>query len=250
MQAGPSPLIWVGFLAFFVVALVVGVRLLLLARRTRMLPEFCIGVGVLGIGPVGFGTAVAAAQLAKSAPGVASALMAFGSVGVAAGVCCELVFNWRVYHPEQRSLVGIVLFGALGFALILVSQAASGFPVVAPVDWTYYLRSFLMVGALLWGSAEALRYWGMMRRRVRIGLADPVVSNRFLLWGIGTFAAGFGALLGNVVQIVTGVPSTDIPWVLASSSAHGMVAAVAMWFAFVPPAGYARLIRRRAIQAA
>jgi hypothetical protein len=245
MQPGPSPLIWVGFLAFFVVALVVGVRLLLLARRTRMLPELCIGIGVLGIGPVGFGASVAAVQLEGSSPGLASALMAFGSVGVAAGVCCKLVFNWRVYHAERRALAGLIAFAVAAFVVLFVVQALDGFPSVVPVNWTYYLRSSLMIGALLWGSAEALRYWGMMRRRVRIGLADPVVSNRFLLWGIGAFAAGFGSLVGNVVQVVTGVPSTEIPWVLASSSAHGMVAAVAMWLAFVPPPAYTRLIERR-----
>jgi hypothetical protein len=111
-------------------------------------------------------------------------------------------------------------------------------------DFAYYGGSALMIGALLWGSFEALRYWGMMRRRVRIGLADPVVANRFLLWGIGAFAAGFGSLVGNVVQITTGVPSTEIPWVLASSSAHGFVAAVAMWLAFVPPVAYKRFIER------
>jgi hypothetical protein len=53
-------LIWVGFVAFFVVALTVGVRVLLLARRTRELPELLMGIGVLGIGPVGFGLMVVA----------------------------------------------------------------------------------------------------------------------------------------------------------------------------------------------
>ena len=53
-------LVWVGFIAFFVVALVVGVRVLMLARRTRELPELLMGIGVLGIGPVGFGLQVAA----------------------------------------------------------------------------------------------------------------------------------------------------------------------------------------------
>ena len=47
MPAGAHPLIHVGFLAFFVVALVVGVRLVHLWWRTRQLPELLIGLGVL-----------------------------------------------------------------------------------------------------------------------------------------------------------------------------------------------------------
>jgi len=245
MHPAPSFLVWVGFLAFFLVALVVGVRLLLLARQTRRLPELCIGLGVLGIGPVGFGATVAAAQAAHGAPGPASALMVFGSVGLAVGVCAKLVFNWRVYHPSRPGLRGLIVLAVLAQVAMLVDQARQGFPPVMHVDWAFYLRTALLVGALLWGSAEALRYWGKMRRRVRIGLADPVVTNRFLLWGVGAFAAGFGALVGNVVQIVTGTPTTEIPWVLAGSSAHGFVAAVAMWLAFVPPAAYTRMIADR-----
>ena len=104
----------------------------------------------------------------------------------------------------------------------------------------------VQIAALLWGSAEALSWFVRMRRRARVGLGDAVVANRFLLWGIGAGAAGLGSLIGIVVQIVTGAMSTQVPWVLASSSAHGFVAAVAMWLAFVPPAGYVRWVQARA----
>ena len=38
--------VWVGFVAFFVASLSVGVRLVLLWGRTRQLPELLIGIGV------------------------------------------------------------------------------------------------------------------------------------------------------------------------------------------------------------
>ena len=43
-------LVWVGFLAFFVASLVVGIRLLLLWSRTRELPELLIGIGIPLVG--------------------------------------------------------------------------------------------------------------------------------------------------------------------------------------------------------
>ena len=44
-----------GFGAFFVSSLAIGLRLVWLAQRNRGLPELLIGVGILGIGPAGGG---------------------------------------------------------------------------------------------------------------------------------------------------------------------------------------------------
>jgi hypothetical protein len=85
-----------------------------------------------------------------------------------------------------------------------------------------------------------------MRRRVRLLLADPVVANRFLLWGFGAGAAGFGSALGGVVQWWTGLPPLELPGLMLSSSLHGLAAAIAMWLAFVPNAAYTRWVRSRA----
>jgi hypothetical protein len=46
-----------------------------------------------------------------------------------------------------------------------------------------------------------------------------------------------------VVQLTTGLPMLELPWVMMSSSLHGFVAAVALWLAFVPPARYLRRVR-------
>jgi len=244
--APPHPLVWVGFAAFFVVALAVGSRLLLLARRTRRLPELCIGAGVLGIGPVGFGFYVIAEELAPPSPALHGALVGVGMLAIGLGVFCKFVFNWRVYHPARRRVRALVAGAAATLALTWAYSAATGFAGYNDVGWSYLARIALQIGALLWGSAEALRYWSRMRRRVRLGMGDPVVCNRFLLWGIGAGAAGVGSLVGTLAQIATGVPANEVPWVLASSSLHGLVAAAAMWLAFLPPAAYTRLVERRA----
>ncbi len=107
-------------------------------------------------------------------------------------------------------------------------------------------RTTLLVGCLLWGSAEALVYWRKMRRRLRLGLADPVVTNRFFLWGLGAGAAGLGTAIGMVAQLVTGLPPLQMPWITLSSSLHGLTAAVALWLAFVPNQAYLRFIEARA----
>lgn len=246
-----NPLVLAGFLAFFVASLAVGVRLVLLWRRTRELPELLIGIAVLGIGPVGFGGMMAGVLLRQARPELAPACFALGHAAVMAGILSKTVFNGRVYHPASRLVGGISASMAAALAGIFAYYAlVSGFEPPNSLDRVELTRSALQVGCLLWGSAEALRYWRLMRRRERIGLAEPVVTNRFLLWGIGAGAAGVGTAIGVGASLAQGVSSLEIPWVVASSSAHGFVAAVAMSLAFIPPASYLRYVRRSARAAA
>jgi hypothetical protein len=240
--------VWAGFLAFFVVSAVVGTRLVLLWRRTRQLPELLIGVGVLGIGPIGFGamilgSALMASGLPADSPVVRS-VFALGTATVACGVLAKCVFNWRVYRPDSAAARAATAAIGAGLAGLYVhAGVARGFLPAVPVDAWTVLQSALQVGALLWGSAEALRYWRLMRRRTALGLADAVVTNRFLLWACGAAAAGIGTAIGTGASWWTGEASIRIPWVIASSSAHGLVAAIAMWLAFVPPRAYTAWIR-------
>jgi hypothetical protein len=239
--------IWVGFLTFFVVSLVVGVRLLLLWRRTRQLPELLIGIGVLGIGPVGFGVAVAGRLIDESKPDLATAMVAIGALAVAIGAGAKFTFNWRVYHPESRAVRLIPMVAAPVLLAVWLTELATGrFAHLDPTSPVTLIRTSLQIACLLWGSGEALRYWTLMRRRVRLGLGDPVVANRFLLWGIGAGAAGIGSFIGIAAQLVTGATAGEASWVMVSSSLHGLVAAVALWLAFVPPAFYRRYIESRA----
>jgi len=240
--------VWIGFLAFFVASLSVGVRLLVLWRRTRQLPELLIGIGVLGIGPVGFGaillgtTLVGAGVVAPDTP-LGQIPFALGSLTIVVGVFAVCIFNWRVYHPERRAIALLVaIIGMLLAGLCIHQGLTRGYVPAERPEGLTLLQSSLQVGALLWGSLEALRYWWQMRRREALGLADPVVTNRFLLWGIGAGAAGLGTAVGVVASVVTSVPPLQIPWVVASSSAHGMLAAVAMWLAFLAPSGYLRWV--------
>ena len=248
MSAFLESFVGIGFLAFFIASSVVGVRLLLLWRRTRELPELLIGLGVLGIGPVGFGFLTVGELCVAGAPSLARVLIGTGLVAMSVGSGAKYVFNWRVYHPQSAALkacVGIAC--ALLGVCLLWEWESTGFRTLVRPGSSYFLRIGLQVGCLLWGSSEALRYWNRMRRRMRLGLADPVVANRFLLWGLGAGAAGIGSAVGGAMQWWTGQPPLEMPWVMLSSSLHGLAAAVAMWLAFVPNAAYTRMIRARAV---
>jgi hypothetical protein len=159
----------------------------------------------------------------------------------------KFVFNCRVYHPTSGFARGVAALAALGLVGTWVySGVAHGFSDVGPISPQSLIRTALQVGCLLWGAAESFLYFTKMRRRVALGLADPVIANRFLMWAIGAFAAGWGTAVGTVAQIVTGAEATQSSWVMASSSLHGLVAAIAIALAFIPPSFYLRYIRSRA----
>jgi len=237
---------WIGFAAFFVASLVCGVRLVALWHRNRELPELLIGLGVLGIGPVGFGFITIGQLVGAGRPGAAAVFLGLGVVATAGGIFAKSVFNYTVYHADSRVVGGIV--GLVGVVLVvcIVWPFAYGFDTLNELNAVYVARAGAQIGCLLWGAAEALRYWRIMRKRLAIGLTDPVVTNRFLLWGIGAGAAGLGTAVGFGAQLSLGRPPLEVPWVTLSSSLHGLVAAVAMWLAFLPSAAYRRYVLDRA----
>jgi hypothetical protein len=83
-----------------------------------------------------------------------------------------------------------------------------------------------------------------MRKRVRVGLLEAAVADRVRLWGVGSGAACGMAAYGLVTRLAIGPVVPDVHRVL--SSALGLVAAVAIWLAFFPPAAYRRRLARSA----
>jgi hypothetical protein len=238
---------WIGFAAFFVASLTAGMRLVMLWRRTGQLPELLIGIGVLGIGPVGFGLTTMAQLSRAGHPELARWILALALLAVCTGSFAKYVFNWRVYHPRRVLVRRIVWTAGVLLASFYAAEIfTSGFRHEYAQSPANLGRATLTIGCLLWGSGEALLYWRKMRRRLRLGLADPVVTNRFFLWGLGAGAAGLGTAIGTGAQLVTGLAPAQMPWITLSSSIHGLTAAVALWLAFVPNRAYLRFIEARA----
>ena len=237
-----------GFLAFFFVSLWVGVRMLAQWGRTRALPELLLGLGVLGIGPIGFGLIMLAAAAGASKPDAPSLLAGFSALAVGGGAAAKAIFNWKIYHPSSRAVAAVSLVSIALLVVAIVGDARStGF---APAAWMQpgwmLVRQSVQIGVLLWGSGEALRWWLRMRRRLRIGIADPLVANRFLLWGIGAGMAGSGSLIGMLVGLVYGQAMNELPLLTLVLSLCGLVSAVALWLAFAAPEWWKLWIRNQA----
>jgi hypothetical protein len=237
----------VGFGAFFVSSLAIGLRLVWLARRNRGLPELLIGLGILGIGPAGFAMTVFALLLGQDRPGHVFAALVTAQLAITGGAVAAWVFTWKVFRRDSAWARALVFAAAALFAVAFTGRLLAGSYVLPlRLDAWSHLSSANVIACMLWGSLESLRYHVQMRRRVRLGLADPVLANRFLLWGLGIGAAGVGSLVGNVAMIATGSGLGELDGVTLSNSLFGLASAVLMWIAFLPPAGYRRWLEARA----
>lgn len=241
----------IGFITFLVSSLVIGVRLLVLWNRTRQLPELLIACGILGIGPIGFAFTLVGTSSSETLPALVPICLAAALFSTSAGAFAAAIFNWQVFRPDAawlRPVLGVV--AALFFASLVHEAISTGFSDATAVGSGFRPHSVLSTAILLWGAAESLRYFTMMRRRAKLGLADPLVTNRFLLWGLGIGAAGVGSAISVTACAITGQHMLAIPWVTVSNSFHGFTAAVLMWVAFIPPGIYRRFVESRSQQPA
>ena len=130
-------------------------------------------------------------------------------------------------------IMGIGAVAFVGFGL--AGTYATG---VSHRGW-FGLELLARLAAPAWMAAESLRYYGQMKKRVAIGLGDPLVANRFLLWGIG---ASFGVLMIVTSVAPVFLPTTHVllPVSIVILGISGLGAAIPYWLAFFPPRAYRR----------
>jgi hypothetical protein len=223
----------------------VAVRLLLLHRRTRALPEFLLGWMLLLSVGVAYPLRIAVdggIQL------FAGALLSASHIAVAVGFSMLFVFTWRVFRPESlwarlfaSAGVATELGGALYGCVQVVTRGVVNTMDVAPGE-IFFVTVPVMI-AYVWTAWESLHYYGAMRRRVKIGLADAAVSERFLLWGLMALSATAGVGV-STVALALRVYVHD-PVLLLSTSVIGLCQTVLLLLVFAPPRAYLRWVHAR-----
>jgi hypothetical protein len=242
---------------YLLVAGVVGVRLLLLARRTGQRPELWLGLHFLlclTIGYVLFGTGLGAAAQPGTLPApLVAPMVGVGQFVSSLGVLANIVFTWLVFRRDDRWALALLVLCGLGLLLGHVGWGLEGgFSTSGFVGAWFWLNYGTMIVGACWAAAESLAYWLRMRRRRAIGLADPVVTDRFWLWGVGSLARLGMLLSGAASQTMiagrTGAElSSQMASVLTTTSIFGVVVSVSFWLAFFPPRAYlARIAGREA----
>jgi hypothetical protein len=162
------------------------------------------------------------------------ALAVFTPLFLAVGAVALFLGAWRIFRPTE-AWAGVL--AALGSAAGLVPavydaatlQAASTQPAL-----TYWTGDLARIASFAWISLESFAHFRLMRRRHRIGLAEPALANRFLMWGM---AAASGALVvtASMVNWLVFPRGTVGAPILLIQSVLGFVASTLIWLTFYPP---------------
>jgi hypothetical protein len=189
---------------------------------------------------------MAAPALEAGSPILAASLRGGGALGILIGATAHYFFVAQVFRPRSRPAWALALGASVLLAASYIGDllARSLVNTPAPGAW-YWLGMGLRMFALAWSCAEALACWRRLRRRLRIGLADPGTVHRFLLWSLGAGMAFAGLALATLRRLLLDVCPNHDPVQTVVLSAAGVLAAACMWLGFRPPRFYRRWIAGR-----
>lgn len=171
------------------------------------------------------------------------------------GVIALLLFVRRTFRPEAAW--ARVLASALGGSMLVAAVGAGvteGYAVRVVNGWAYWLNFAARDLAFVWICWESLACGSRMQRRVRLGLAEPLVANRFLLigaWGLCLSLVSwtdpiarirYYLLTGSTVEWIPAVGQPLLMGGMAVASGLLSVATGALLLAFFPTRGYRRRV--------
>ncbi len=179
---------------------------------------------------------------------------AIGHLMMSAAIAGFTLFVWRVFRGPERWAT------ALGWTLLSM-QAISWLGLIAfggyreEANYSVLACNVVRSVPFAWGFAESLRYHRLMKRRMKMNLANSVVANRFGLFSIWSGALFFMPAAILVVRIVVlgDAPATSgaqraawvMPLVRVTLLVGGGVSFGALWLSFFPPRRYLEYMQRR-----
>lgn len=236
----------ISFLAMVLSGLLVGGRLLALARQTGRAPELFLGLGTL--------------LLALAAVAEVSALELHGhevagtyplevlALFLHSASASSLGFGvWCVFHPDRPwALLGSLALCSLLASSWLAVALPGGYLRVGFTGW-HHLHVAARGVAFLWAAVEVSLHYVRMRRRRALGLASRFECHRFLLWAVAM--ASSAAILAVALATNVLVDRLVYAWppALLAVSGLGLLGAATLWVAFLPPVAYRRLIEPAAV---
>lgn len=251
MIALAGSLYLVSTFVFAVMAAVIGVRLVRLSRTTGQRPEKLLGLGLQLTACWGYGVMIASLVVRQGMGALdhplGIAVTGLGWVAHNIGVMCMLGFILLVFRPKEtwaRVLAGsLAAMLWIGWSLFALQGG-----LVDPTPHGAYWIAFAANGTYpLWVSIESFSYWMKMRRRQALGLAEPLVVDRFRIWGISSISAAASIWSTNIPVWLGAsdgsMEATTITTIsLLITSAFGMLTVSGYWLTFFPPEWYRQRI--------
>jgi hypothetical protein len=225
-------------LAYFAV----GARLLWLGIRTRSASEWLIGLTFL-IWSLSYALWVCS-MASQSQPALESQLIIASRLAANLGSAAIAFFPFLVFRRKSAWAKWLVALVVICMILGTAGSIWVGDPEgVEPLENAWWWFEWIgEIAPAIWIGVEGLHHYGTTRARVRLGLCEPMVSHRYLLWGL----AGISwtlldfAVIGQFIDFWA-----TQAWSATSDYLVGLfeIAALTMiWLAYFAPAAYRRRI--------
>lgn len=228
-------------------SLVVGTRLILRSRHSRGLPELLMGLTYVAASGIGYPLSVTS-SLFPARTATLAAVFA-GEILIVIGCSCFLFFNAKVFRPNSSwsvpaATLGSLVMAAGGAVVIAAYLSTSDAALVADrARAGTAAMLFALGGGHAWTAIEGLRHYRMMRRRLALGLAEPVVTNRFLLWGLtGLISMTWNGVASSYLLAGENIATNPVP--VLAVSLGGFASAIMLVLIFMAPAWYTRWVGR------
>ena len=240
---------YIGSAAAGLVYFVLGARLIRRGIRTRSAAEWLLGLTFL-IWALSYALWVIAIAL-QGQPALESQLFIASRLATNLGNLGFAFFPLLAFRRGSTWAKWLSASIAICLVVGTVGSSWGGDPEgVEPLTNSWWWFEWIgTIAPSIWIGAEGLHHYGTTRPRVRLGLCEPIVGHRYLLWGI---AGVFWTLLDFVVvgQFVEFWVTRSWSATLDSLVGFCEIAALAMiWLAFFPPAAYQRKINSSAVSA-
>jgi hypothetical protein len=161
--------------------------------------------------------------------------------------CTALFFGtWRFYRPDSWVAIAVAALASAAHLTAVIHLALGG-EVVEPCRLALAPMTVILGRALsfAWWGGESIVYYGKMKKRVAIGLADPVVASRFLMLGVAAFGVSACMLTVPATNWIFERAPREMPSVLAGLLVVASIALVCAYCAFLQPKAYQRIVKRR-----
>jgi hypothetical protein len=225
--------------------LIVGGRVLKMGIASRAAPELLLGATLLFDGLewlfwlIGVYTPLADTPL--------GGWFVIGCrTGIFVSMSFQLQFVRRVFRPDSswaRIFTTIVTL-TIATGLFVGTYLGDEMGFASGRIWIW-LELGGAVTTLLWCALEAGSHYLKMRRRIPLGLADPVVANRVLLWscyGAANAVSQATYMMAIAIAGAEGVYPYVLDGIMSTATSIG---SILIWLAFFPPLAYLRFLSRK-----
>ena len=228
---------------YIVIGIGVGVRLLRIAARTRRLPEAALGTTLFCFAALSQPAAILQQVLRdQGEAGYSGAFAIVSWIGTFLALVGLALFTWQTFRAGERWAMALfaaaIAIDALALGRVAL-QIASGAGDSAQLGPWIALSCAAYAVIFGWGAVEGWLAFSAARRRERLGLAEPLLKNRLLLWAVSS-SGGLAADVLLIPLLLSGGDLTQDARAQLAIASSALLNGVCWYLAFAPPPVYRR----------